>query len=363
MKKIFIINYLIKKKSNEDNIGANKFDKDLMNIFLSMNFELKIFPMTSKRYKVITLFKIIYELITTTKNIYFFRYPFVYLGASKRYLNLLYILYEKIIYIVMKLSQHSIAVIISDLDFIRYEGFSKNSINKEINLLKNFNYIIVHNENMARLLENNGIKKSKIVNQEIGNNLSEYRLKTKRSFSKIVIFSGNLSKSYFLNKLLGKNYLSYTLNLYGIGFSKEKETSFLKYKGSYSSEDIVKVMEGSWGLIWDGDDINKCSGLYGEYTRINNPSKFSQYIAAGLPVIAWKEAAVANVIKKYKIGFVVENLIEIGDMLNIITEREYQEYINNVLKLREKVVTGYHFKRAIEKVIDIAEKDNEKRRF
>lgn len=117
----------------------------------------------------------------------------------------------------------------------------------------------------------------------------------------------------------------------------------------------MKVLDGSFGLIWDGDSINTCSGLYGEYTKINNPSKFSQYIVAGLPIIAWKEAAVAKIIKKYNIGFIVNNLIEIDNILNNLTEKEYNIYLKNVISLREKLIKGYHLKKAINKVLNSME--------
>lgn len=361
MQKKFLINFMFNPTKNKNinrhmKIGGTKFENDWIKILALKNVLLKYYPtIGSKINKLITLLELIFVLLTTSKTLYIFIYPLFYWDFKN---NKIISFYQRILYKFMEMSRNKIAIVISDLDFVRNEGIG--SIKKDIYFLKKVDYIIVHNENMAKLLEDNGIEKQRIINQEIGNNLSDYKLEIKRSLSKTVIFSGNLSKSRFLDKLLEVNYLSYTINLYGIGFSRKKETSFLKYKGSYSSEDIVTVIEGSWGLIWDGDDIEKCSGFYGEYTRINNPSKFSQYIAAGLPVIAWNKAAVADIIKKYKIGFVVDNLIEIGDMLNIITEKEYQEYINNVLKLREKVVTGYHFKRAIGKVIDFAEEDNKK---
>lgn len=351
MEKIFIINFFrnIKELDKQDNIGGTKFDRDLTTIFTEMGFILKIFPMTSKKRKIKSFFKIIYELLSNKKSIYFFRYPLVYLGGRMDFID---ILYEKVIYKIMNLSRHKIAIIISDLDFIRYGGFNEKIIKKEICFLKNFDYIIAHNNIMMNLLIENGVNKEKIINQEIGNNIKKENFIVRRSLSKTIIFSGNLSKSKFLNKLFQEKNLSYKVNLYGIGFSIKKKTSFLEYKGSYSSEDIVKVMEGSWGLVWDGDDIYTCSGNLGEYTKINNPSKFSQYIVAGLPVIVWKKAAIAEVVEKYKLGFTINSLIEINNILDTITEIEYQGYINNVMNLREKVKEGYHFKKAIKEILN-----------
>lgn len=356
MRKVFLINFkeaptVSNNKDNTSKIGGGKYDNDILKVFSNLGFELEYYPIIQNRFsKFVVLIKLIKTLLFNEKLLCFFRYPFLYWNKNLYYIQ---ILYQWILFYIMKISKHKIGVIISDLDFIRNEGFK--STYKDIRFLKNFDYIIVHNETMKDFLIKNGLDKNKLINQEIGNNLSNEFIVPKRTLSKTLVFSGNLSKSNFLFKFDNENVVSYKINLYGIGFNKEDENKILKYKGSYSSEEIVKVLDGSFGLIWDGDSIDTCSGLYGEYTKINNPSKFSQYIVAGLPVIAWKEAAVAKIIKKYNIGFVVNDLVEIDDILNNIDKKTYQDYLCNVMKLRKKVMVGYHFKSAIKRVIDILE--------
>lgn len=348
MKKVFLVNFKEKAESKKViNVGGGKYDNDLLRIFNEMGFTLEYYSVIgSIKLKCKTLIRLIIKILITRDTLYFFRYPFIYWNSKTYKISTIY---QNILFKVMKISRNKIGVIISDLDFIRNEGIQ--SISKEIQFLRCFDYIIVHNQVMADLLINNGIDKNCIVNQKIGNNLTDYDIKYNRKLSNTIVFSGNLSKSKFLNKLAKVEKLNYKVNLYGIGFSKEQKSDFIIYKGCYSSEEIVKELEGSFGLIWDGDDICKCSGLYGEYTRINNPSKFSQYISAGLPIIAWEKSAVANVVKKYNIGFVINDLIEIGNILNKLTEKQYQEYWKNVIELRKKVISGYHFKKVIQEII------------
>ncbi len=356
MRKIFLVNFkdntiALNDKTKISKIGGDKYDNDILEIFLNLGFEIRYCPIIRNKFsKFIILIKLIKTLLFSEKSLYFFRYPFLYWSKNLYYIQ---VLYQWILFYIMKISKHKIGVIISDLDFIRNEGFK--STYKDIRFLKNFDYIIVHNDTMRDFLIKNGLDKKKLINQEVGNNLSDEFIIPKRSLSRTLVFSGNLTKSKFLSEFNNENIVSYKINLYGIGFEKKDENEILKYKGSYSSEDIVKVLDGSFGLIWDGDLIDICSGNYGEYTRINNPSKFSQYIVAGLPIIAWKKAAVAKVIKKYNIGFVVNDLLELDDVLNNIDKKTYHDYLYNVIKLRKKVIVGYHFKRAIKKVIDILE--------
>lgn len=359
MKKFFLVNF--KENPNKQKyiseevskIGGTKYDEDLLKVFLQMGFEIKYIPLEiSKIQKIKGFIKIVLKVIFFRNRLYFFRYPLLYMSK-----NLYYIMYvyQLILYKIMSISKNKIGVIISDLDYIRNEGFK--STYKDIRFLKNFDYIIVHNDTMRDFLIKNGLDKKKLINQEVGNNLSDEFIVPKRILSKTLVFSGNLTKSKFLSEFNNENIVSYKINLYGIGFNKKNENKILKYKGSYSSEDIVKVLDGSFGVIWDGDSIDACSGYYGEYTKINNPSKFSQYIVAGLPVIAWDKSAVANIIKKYNIGFIVNNLMEIDDILNNLTEEEYNSYLKNVMNLRERIIKGYHFKKAISEVLNIVEND------
>ncbi len=352
MRKVFLINFkeaptVSNNKDNTSKIGGGKYDNDILKVFSNLGFELEYYPIIQNRFsKFVVLIKLIKTLLFNEKLLCFFRYPFLYWNKNLYYIQ---ILYQWILFYIMKISKHKIGVIISDLDFIRNEGFK--STYKDIRFLKNFDYIIVHNDTMRDFLIKNGLDKKKLINQEVGNNLSDEFIVPKRMLSKTLIFSGNLTKSKFLFKFDNENIVSYKINLYGIGFEKKDENKILEYKGSYSSEEIVKVLDGSFGLIWDGDSIEACSGLYGEYMKINNPSKFSQYIVAGLPIIAWKDAAVAKIIKKYNIGFVVNNLMEIDNILNNMDEKTYYDYLYNVMRLRKKVMIGYHFKIAIDKVI------------
>ena len=50
--------------------------------------------------------------------------------------------------------------------------------------------------------------------------------------------------------------------------------------------------------MWDGNSIDTCSDIYGEYLRINNPYKLSLYIAAGKTNNHLSHAAIADLIKK-----------------------------------------------------------------
>ena len=106
-------------------------------------------------------------------------------------------------------------------------------------------------------------------------------------------------------------------------------------------------------MILDGDTIETCSGNYGEYLKYNNPHKTSLYIASGLPIIIWKEAALAKYVKENNLGICVENLNDINKILEKLTNEDYESYKNNTINASKKLRNGYYILNAIQKVKDL----------
>lgn len=78
----------------------------------------------------------------------------------------------------------------------------------------------------------------------------------------------------------------------------------------------------------------------GNYLKYNNPHKLSLYIASGMPVITWRQAAIAEFVEKNDIGFVVDSILQIPGIIDTIDEKTYLTYRNNIQKLQEKVIDG-----------------------
>lgn len=130
------------------------------------------------------------------------------------------------------------------------------------------------------------------------------------------------------------------------------------------------VKSGESQVLWqkyyfDYDKINRRTTfgkIYHRYTllkqtllhvdkfkelRYNNPHKMSLYIASGLPIIIWKNAAQAKFVKENGIGICVENLKDIHEAFSAISEHEYKQMLFNVLKVRREVVNGEFTRSAI----------------
>ena len=235
----------------------------------------------------------------------------------------------------------TIALII-DIDGIRDNN--PDLLKKEIALLKRFKYIVAHNEamkkNLLQLLPG-----AKIFC--IG--LFDYptdSIAGIRTLSNPICIAANFFKAGYalhLHQLSGL-----TFNLYGKGYhpGSVKENGNTFYKGVVSPNNLPSKLQGSFGLIWDGDQLETCD----QYLKINNPHKCSLYLCAGLPVICWEESALAPFIIKNNIGFTINSLWEIEQKIKAITVQHYQVMQKNTFVIGKKIGEGYYLKNVMGKI-------------
>ncbi|MDD2980787.1 MAG: hypothetical protein PHN80_12580 [Hespellia sp.] len=218
--------------------------------------------------------------------------------------------------------------------------------------------MIAHNEKMKTyLMENCKIPQKKIVVLGVFDYLIDESVGDRGTANKEdgVIIAGNLDKNktgyiYKLTELRTKT----IFNLYGVNWSKnETSDRNWNYKGAFKPEELPSCMEGAFGLVWDGSTIEACDGPSGRYVQYNNPHKVSLYIASGIPIIIWKKAALADFVQEKKIGIVIENLNEIDQVIDAISEEQYEIMKDNISEISEKVRSGYFIKSAIEKAEEI----------
>lgn len=238
-------------------------------------------------------------------------------------------------------------VIIHDIISLLFSPNDKSKIKKEIEVLNKFDYVVVHNKKMEKWLIENGLT-TNTVNLNIFDYLLDDIPSIQHSNEYRLVIAGNLNKSSFL-KIIDK-VTKYRINAYGVCPSYELPKN-VDYKGSFKSDELPYHIAGDFGLIWDGQDCDTCSGNLGNYMRFNNPHKLSLFVACGLPIITWKEAAIADYVEKNDIGFVIDNLNEIDSILDNITPERYAELLANVERIRYDVIEGKNTLNAIKKVI------------
>lgn len=232
-------------------------------------------------------------------------------------------------------------------DFEGLRDSNKTILQKETKQLSHFDIAIAQNEAMRELIsQDSGVRH--IATLEMYDYLGTAFKPRERKLSTHVSFAGNLSKAPFIYQLHILTSLQFSV--YGVGAEKI-EGSNVSYKGAIDPRVLPGEIEGSFGLVWDGDSIEKCRGT-GNYLRYNIPHKLALYIISGLPPIVWTESATARWVKEKGIGIAVNSLQEIRSVIDNLTETAYQQFQKNMIELREKMVSGIFLQNAINKCLD-----------
>ena len=180
--------------------------------------------------------------------------------------------------------------IIHDLGSFRSKHLS---VKQEIKRLNNTDYIIAHNESMKKWLVDNGIK-TPVGTLGIFDYLSATEAPDHAACIKhdhpVVLYAGSMhpDKITFFKHLV-PHLDKLKFNVYGSGFNPKSINGEGKFipMGFIKSEELIRTGEGDFGLVWDGLNIDCCSGRLGEYLRYNNPHKASLYLRCNLPLIVW----------------------------------------------------------------------------
>ncbi len=246
--------------------------------------------------------------------------------------------------------------IIHDLEALRYANLDpvplKHKIRVQIQesgLLGAADGIIAHNPIMKSVLVNKGVAEDKIVSLGIFDYLiPNFQEKSGLTKDQPIIVAGNLAqeKAGYLYSLPEEP----AYNLYGVGFDESRALANETYFGSFLPDELPAALEGGFGLVWDGDSAETCSGVFGEYLRYNNSHKASLYLAAGFPVVVWEESALAHFVIDKQCGLVVSSLSDLKENLDTLSEEQYKEMLENAKQIGSKLRQGQYLRTALSKL-------------
>lgn len=332
--------------NNEANNAGTKAVKDCTQILIDLGFkDLQITFANDRQLAAGNIFTLLTGLLgiffkTERGSLIVIQYPL--LGINR---------FTGVVVKLLKLKKCTMIGLVHDLDSLRDIGpASKRSEFKNLN---SFDHLITHNRFMTQWLKDNNVDTNfiEISLFDYLTNSANIETKTKRIQSApCIVFAGSFYKSSFvyeLNKVAGV-----TFNLYGSGFEADKlKKGNVFYKGSFAPEQLPAILKGEFGLIWDGDSIEDCVGIYGRYLTYNTPHKTSLYLTAGLPVIVPAKAAIAEFVINNNIGIAIHSLNEISASLKNISSEKYRQMKQNVCAFGNKVTEGFYLKQAINTAI------------
>lgn len=347
------MNYIIKEKLSKRKTAFYKAPSDISEILESEGF-CGVYVYTVRKHPILEKIKFdkVYKVLKSCANLtklklkiaknstVVFQYPFQMAKIVEKEC------------LALKKKNCKTVVYIHDLEMIRRDVYgnynSKRAEYAETKVLPKFDKIIVHTERMRDYLVNMGFDKNKIFVLEIFDYLAKTPKISKSggTAGKSLVVAGNLSpiKSGYIYKLidiLDKN----RLTLYGVNY--ECENKNVTYKGAFEPDELPDVLEGSYGIVWDGDSLDTCSGNTGEYLKYNSPHKLSLYLSAGIPVIIWAKAAQADFVSKNYVGIVVDDLNNITEKVDKISEIEYNIMKTNSVKLGNSLRNGFYTKKVL----------------
>lgn len=257
----------------------------------------------------------------------------------------------------------SVILIIHDLDYMRFRKADKipfyskvRTYIEETSLLKCATSIICHNSVMREILSRElGIDAKVVVTLDIFDYLMNDNQNIDRCGLEFpVLIAGNLGidKAGYIYDLPD----DVCFRLFGLHVREDLLKENCSYGGSFQPDVLPPDFKGCFGLVWDGPSSDTCSGYYGEYLRVNNPHKTSLFLAAGIPIIVWEEAAIAQFVLSNGLGKTVPSLGSISSLLNSITVEEYHEMCTNVARVSSQLKSGYYTKNAVSKSLELIAK-------
>ena len=260
--------------------------------------------------------------------------------------------------LVRKIQRRGVQVyfIIHDLEALRYANLDtvplKHKIRvhlQESSLLKVADGVIAHNPIMKSVLVEKGLPEHKLVSLEIFDYLiPNYQEKDGLSKDQPIIVAGNLAqeKAGYLYQLPARP----AYNLYGVGFDESRALANETYFGSFLPDELPAALEGGFGLVWDGDSAETCSGVFGEYLRYNNSHKASLYLAAGFPLVVWKQSALSHFVLENGCGIAVESLHYLSQAIEQLDDKDYQDLVEKTKYIGKKIRDGFFLTNALNKL-------------
>lgn len=326
-----VAKYYLAEAYDNTQFNAAVVRKDNEKILLAKGFQALQFRDTTEGSRLIKMKRLVKTLqmaFSIPRNsVVVFHFP------------LLAIAYKWLLRILNWRGIRTVALII-DLDGIR----DKDEVlfKKEINLLQQFSFIIGHNEAMNKKLRQY-LPAATIFSIDVFDYPLSGSLQP-RQLSASACYAGNIAKAGFVYSLgMVKGCRFY---VYGAGYDAAKNQQAFVHKGIIQPAELPSALDGSFGLVWDGDHLEQCD----EYLRWNNPHKFSLYLAAGLPVIVWRESALADFVQQQHIGFTINSISEIPGKIKAISAIEYETMNRQAMQLGEKIRQGFFLSTVMDKI-------------
>lgn len=242
-----------------------------------------------------------------------------------------------------------VVTLVHDLGSFRRK---KVKVAQEITRLSHSDYVIATNETMRMWLVEHGLARP-MGTLDVWDFLCDAQPAAPLDYEvrKRVLYAGALSnrKNQFIVQLAAMS-RTYDLYLYGNyrNYTPALSGSNLYCHNFMPHERLISQVQAHYALVWDGDSTQSCVGDFGSYLQYNTPHKISLYLRMGLPLIVWKESAMAQFVMENGVGIVADSLHSLDALLQEIDHSMWLAMRSNVEYIAQRLQKGYYMRQAVE---------------
>jgi hypothetical protein len=340
--------YFIQEHKPEAIFHGSIGNMDVEQVLLLHNFEPIRFPYHhsfSLRAKLARIwFLVRLCLLLPRGSVVFFQHP-LYAGMNKMLVKLLR--YRKSI---------TVLCFIADINGLKHGNDAV--LQKEIRQFRSYRYFIVHYLAMQQWLQQQ-VPHQRSATIRFFDFLTTPGIHI-RTNNRSIAFAGNLEKSPFLEKMdqVAQHCPSLSFNVYGPHVTPAMQAcANVHYKGVVEPYALPQVLEGAFGLIWDGEGVEQPEGSMGHYMQYITHHKTSLYILSHMPIIVYEKAGAAALVAQYNIGITIRSLFEIEEKLQALSDAGYQQMVDNTRDLARQIATGNCLSQALKEVKLMIDRD------
>ena len=213
----------------------------------------------------------------------------------------------------------------------------------EIAVLNQADLLILASEKLHHRLQESGLINTNVMYQTIWDYITDYCPEKHEQIHRM-IFTGNDDLSFYEGNT--------PIHQFCYDEPQKTEHTNVEYKGYMESSDLLHEMaHGGFGLVYANDE------LFYRYDCMNQPYKLGVYLASGIPVIVRKGCVHEQFIRNHGLGFVVESLDEADELVNSITDEEYNKLYDNIKPIQKLITSGFYTRRLLsDAIIEVMEK-------
>jgi hypothetical protein len=215
--------------------------------------------------------------------------------------------------------------------------------------LRKFDLLLTANQKMSEKLE-----EDKVLVPSFPIKLWDFRY---QGPLKEKIFKKQLN--FFSHRVLKKiDYHAATpLRVYSHHDEKDKFNSLgsVDFQKIQYAKELPYLLEGGFAVVNAQNFSDVTDYYYQEYYAFVNSKRLSLYLSAGLPLIVPANLPFAELVKAQNLGFVLDDLDDVDQLLLNLTEEDYFAMLEAVKPWQEAVTTGFFTKRALLNAIRILE--------